>query len=268
MNDLSERNLQGDDGRRAAPAFDKVPALAAPGSRRLRVWLRLRTYFLAGLVVVGPVALTLYIVWWFITVIDAWMKPLIPPIHILDTYLPSTVPGFGLIFAIVLLTLIGALAANLLGQTLITSGEQFLNRMPIVRNLYRGLKQLFESMVVAAAPGTGFAKVGLIEFPSKGIWSLVYVTADATGEIEEVAPGGESDHVIVWMPTGFMPPTGFVSIVPRKDVIYLRMSVEDAAKIVISAGMVMPDYQEKIREIAEAAKAEAAHSDAAHRGGG
>ena len=266
MNDLSERNLQGDDGR-AAPAFDKVPAMAAPGSRRLRVWLRLRTYFLAGLVVVGPVALTLYIVWWFITVIDAWMKPLIPPIHILDTYLPSTVPGIGLIFAIVLLTLIGALAANLLGQTLITSGEQALNRMPIVRNLYRGLKQLFESMVVAAAPGTGFAKVGLIEFPSKGIWSLVYVTADATGEIEEVAPGGESDHVIVWMPTGFMPPTGFVSIVPRKDVIYLRMSVEDAAKIVISAGMVMPDYQEKIREIAEAAKAEAAHSDAAHRGG-
>jgi uncharacterized membrane protein len=266
MNDMSEPNRLAVEGR-SRPALEKVAALTGPTSRRTRVWLRLRTYFLTGLVVVGPVALTLYIVWWFITVVDAWMKPLMPPLHGLDTYLPFTVPGYGLIFAIVLLTLIGALAANLLGQTLITSGEQFLNRMPIVRNLYRGLKQLFESMVVAASPGTGFAKVGLIEFPSKGIWSLVYVTADATGEIEEVAPGGDRDHVIVWMPTGFMPPTGFVSIVPRKDVIYLRMSVEDAAKIVISAGMVMPDYQEKFRELAEAAKAEAAHADAAHRGG-
>jgi uncharacterized membrane protein len=266
MNDISEPNQQGETSR-AAPAFEKVVAVGNPSSRRMRIGLRLRTYFLAGLVVVGPVALTLYIVWWFIAAVDAWMKPLIPPIHVLDTYLPFTIPGIGLIFAIVLLTLIGALAANLLGRTLISSGEQFFNRMPIVRNLYRGLKQLFESMVVVATPGTGFAKVALIEFPSKGIWSLVYVTADATGEIEEVAPGGESDHVIVWMPTGFMPPTGFVSIVPRKDVIYLKMSVEDAAKIVISAGMVMPDYQEKFRELAEAAKAEAAHADAAHRGG-
>jgi len=264
MNDVSQADRLSAEGH-TPPAFDAAPPIASPNIRRRGIGLHLRTYFLTGLVVAGPVALTLYIVWWFITVVDAWMKPLMPPIHIFDTYLPFTVPGIGLIFAIVLLTLIGALAANLLGKTLITSGEQFLNRMPIVRNLYRGLKQLFESMVVVAAPGAGFAKVALIEFPSKGIWSLVYVTADATGEIEEVAPGGESDHVIVWMPTGFMPPTGFVSIVPRKDVIYLKMSVEDAAKIVISAGMVMPDYQEKIRELAEAAKAEVAHSEAAHR---
>ncbi len=93
-----------------------------------------------------------------------------------------------------------------------------------------------------------------MEFPSKGIWSLVYVTGDTTGEIAAVAPGGETDSVVVWMPTGFMPPTGFVCIVPRKDILPLEMSVEDAAKIVISAGLVMPDYQAKLQELAEAAR--------------
>lgn len=224
----------------------------------LRVWSRLKTYFLTGLAVVAPVAITLYITWWFIKAVDAWVKPLMPSAYDPDTYLPIAVPGFGLLFALILITAVGALAANLIGRTLINTGDRVLARMPILRNIYRGLKQIFESVAVVAKPGNGgFAKVGLIEFPSKGIWSLVYVTASATGEIEAIAPGGESDHVIVWVPTGFMPPTGFVVILPRKDVILLSMTVEDAAKIVISAGMVMPDYQEKLRELAEAAQAEA-----------
>ena len=152
-----------------------------------------------------------------------------------------------------MLTLIGAAAANLIGRSLITSGEMLLDRTPIVRNIYRGLKQMFESMVAAAHPEKQFAQVGLMEFPSKGIWSLVYVTGKASGEIEDVAPGGQTDNVIVWMPTGFMPPTGFVCVVPRKDVTMLAMSVEDAAKIVISAGLVMPDYQAKLQELSKAA---------------
>jgi uncharacterized membrane protein len=154
--------------------------------------------------------------------------------------------------------MIGALAANLLGRTIISSGELFLGRMPIVRNVYRTLKQFFESVVTAAAPGTGFQKVGLIEFPSEGIWSLVYVTGEATGEIKAAAPGGETDLVSVFMPTGIMPPTGFVSFVPRRDIIFLDMTVEDAAKIVISAGMIMPEYQKKLKSLAEAAKSSSA----------
>jgi uncharacterized membrane protein len=212
---------------------------------------RLRNYFLTGMVVVGPIAITLYLVWWFINWVDQWVKPLVPRAYNPETYLHFAVPGFGLLFSVLILTMIGALAANLIGRTLITSGELFLERMPIVRNLYRGLKQMFESVVAAAQPQRQIAKVGLMEFPSKGIWSLVYITGPATGELAAKAPGGESDHVIVWMPTGFMPPTGFVCVVPRRDVLPLDMTAEDAAKLVMSAGIVVPDYQAKLKELAE-----------------
>jgi uncharacterized membrane protein len=222
----------------------------------LRTGARLRNYFLTGLVVVGPVTITLYIAWWVINVVDAWVKPFLPRIYNPDTYLPFAMPGIGLLFAIVMLTLIGALAANLLGRTIISSGELFLERMPIVRNIYQALKQIFVSVVSAAGPGNAYQKVGLIEFPSEGIWSLVYVTGEASGEIKEARPGGEEDLVTVFMPTGIMPPTGFVCLVPRRDVIFLKMSVEDAAKIVISAGMVMPEYQRQLQSLAKSVKAE------------
>lgn len=214
---------------------------------------RLRNYFLTGLVIVGPVAITIYLVWWFVSYVDQWVKPLVPRAYNPENYLPFAIPGFGLLFSIILLTLIGALAANLIGRTLIESGEIFLDRMPIVRNLYRGLKQMFESVAAAAQPQRQIMKVGLMEFPSKGIWSLVYITGEATGEIGEIAPGGETDNLIVWMPTGFMPPTGFVCVVPRKDVVPLKMSAEDAAKLVMTAGIVIPDYQKKLQELANAA---------------
>lgn len=224
----------------------------------LHLGARLRNYFLTGLVVVGPVTITLYIAWWFINVVDAWVKPFVPRIYNPETYLPFPMPGIGLLFGIVGLTLIGALAANLLGRTIISSGELFLQRMPIVRNVYQALKQIFVSVVSAAGPGTSFNKVGLMEFPSKGIWSLVYITGEVAGELKEVRPGGEDDLLTVFMPTGIMPPTGFVCLVPRRDVILLNMSVEDAAKMVISAGMVMPEYQKQLKTLADASRGEEA----------
>ena len=145
----------------------------------------------------------------------------------------------GLLFAIIGLTLIGALAANLLGRSLISAGELMLGRMPIVRNVYQGLKQIFESVVTASAPSKGFQKVALMEFPSKGIWSLVFVTGDAAEQISAEIPG--EDLISVFMPTGMLPPSGFVCFVPRSTVMPVHMSVEDAAKIIISAGMVNPE---------------------------
>ncbi|MGE0628577.1 MAG: DUF502 domain-containing protein [Hyphomicrobiaceae bacterium] len=247
-----DREQHGNSGERDQGS-EAHPPRAAPRAHRLRPGAQLRNYFLTGLVVVGPVALTGYIVWWFVRAIDDWVKPFVPPVYDPQTYLHFSIPGFGLLFALVAITLIGALAANLLGRTMITAGEMLLERTPIVRNLYRALKQMFESAVAAAHPERKFAKVGLMEFPSKGIWSLVYITTETTGELAEIAPGGERDNVVVWMPTGFMPPTGFVCIVPRKDILPLNMSVEDAAKIVISAGLIMPEYQAKLQELAEAA---------------
>lgn len=244
--------MQGNESEQHPP-----PRSAAVQSHSdLRIGARLRNYFLTGLVVVGPVTITLYIAWWFINVVDAWVKPFVPSVYNPETYLPFPMPGIGLVFGIIGLTLIGALAANLLGRTIISSGELFLQRMPIVRNLYQALKQIFVSVVSAAGPGTTFNKVGLMEFPSKGIWSLVYVTGEVAGELKEIRPGGEEDLLTVFMPTGIMPPTGFVCVVPRRDVIFLSMTVEDVAKMVISAGMVMPEYQKQLKTLADAARGE------------
>jgi uncharacterized membrane protein len=218
----------------------------------LRTGARLRNYFLTGLVVVGPVGITLYIAWNFITLVDGWVKPYVPQYYNPDSYLPFPLPGVGLVFAVVLLTLIGALTANLLGRSLITAGELMLGRTPIVRNVYRGLKQIFESVVTASSPSQNFQKVALMEFPSKGIWSIVFITGEAAREINKEVPG--QDLVSVFMPTGMLPPSGFVCFVPRKDVLPIQMSVEDAAKIIISAGMVNPQTQVKLRDIAEKAR--------------
>lgn len=201
---------------------------------------RLRNYFLTGLIIVGPVTLTVYIIWWLINVADAWFKPFVPKQYLPDTYLPFAVPGVGLVFGIAGLTMIGALAANLLGRTLISYGELMLGRMPIVRNVYRALKQIFESVVTATDPSQSVQKVGLIEFPSKGLWSIVFVTGEVGGEIARAQPGGHADLYTVFMPTGIVPPTGFICFVPKGEVTFLNMTIEDAAKIIISGGMVTP----------------------------
>ena len=255
-------------GARKGSASDSASALRA-GLRRLvqdgtaapsRVGARLRNYFLTGLIIVGPVTITIYIVWWFINVSDAWLKPFVPRVYLPETYLPFAVPGIGLLFGIIVLTMIGALAANLLGRSMISFGEMMLDRMPIVRNVYRALKQIFESVIATTGPQQGFQKVGLIEFPSQGLWSIVFVTGETKGEISHVKPGGEADLVTVFMPTGIVPPTGFICFVPREDVTFLKMSVEDAAKIIVSAGMVVPDYQARLKQLAEKARADAAKS--------
>ena len=227
----------------------------AHGSETWRIGTRLRNYFLTGLVVVGPVTITIYIALWFINAVDAWVKPLLPAIYNPDTYLPFEVPGIGILVSIIGLTMIGALAANLLGRTMISYSELMVARMPIVGNLYRTMKQIFESVVTASVPEQAVQKVGLIEFPSKGLWSIVFVTGETVGEIQSRRPGGEEDLLNVFMPTGIVPPTGFICFVPRKDVHLLEMSIEDAAKIIISGGMVMPETEARLREMAE----EAAH---------
>ncbi len=216
---------------------------------RVRLGARLRNYFLTGLVVVGPITITLYIARSVIQSVDQWVKPYIPSLYNPDTYLPFAVPGFGLLFAIVAIMLIGALAANLIGRTVISAGEVMLNRMPVVRNVYRGTKQIFESVVTASAPNQqAFQKVALMEFPSKGIWAIVFITGEAAAEIQTIAP--DKDLVSVFMPTHLLPPSGFVVFVPRASVIPIEMSVEDAAKIIISAGLVNPKTQKRLQDLA------------------
>jgi uncharacterized membrane protein len=242
--DLKTEIAEEESGLKAGLA--KLALDATP--EEIHLGARLRNYFVTGLVVVGPVSITIYIAWNFITMVDAWVKPYVPRIYNPDYYLPFPLPGVGLLFAVVLLTIIGALAGKLLGRSLISAGELMLGRTPIVRNVYRGLKQIFESVVTASSPSQSFQKVALMEFPSKGIWSIVFVTGEAAREIAKELPG--QDLISVFMPTGMLPPSGFVCFVPRDSVLPVRMTIEDAAKIIISAGMVNPETQARLKDMA------------------
>jgi uncharacterized membrane protein len=229
---------------------DPLARLSKPdAAESWHIVARLRNYFLTGLVIVGPVTITIYIVWWFVNVVDAWVKPFVPRIYNPDTYLPFQLPGIGVVFGIFGLMLIGALAANLIGRTLVSYSEMMVGRMPIVRNVYRGLKQIFET--VLTQKGGTFKQVALIEFPAKGLWSVVFVAAEAKGEIQDKIGNG-NPMVGVFLPT-VPPTTGYVVYVDRKDIVFLDMSVEDAAKLLLSAGLVMPEYYAKTAELAAAA---------------
>lgn len=213
------------------------PHLIEP-RQRTGVLARLRNYFLTGLVVAAPVTITVVLVMWFVDFVDAWFTPMIPARYRPEQYLDFTVPGLGVIIAVVLLILLGALTANLFGRTLVSYGERLVQRMPLVRNIYGALKQIFET--VLSQSQNSFREVALIEYPRRGIYSIVFVTTTAKGEIQERA---DEEMVSVFLPTTPNPTSGFLLFVPRRDVITLDMSVEDAAKMVISAGLVAPEFK-------------------------
>ncbi len=205
-------------------------------SRQATMMHRLRNYFLTGTIIAAPLFLTIYITWTFVKWVDSWVTPFIPPIYRPDHYLPFSVPGFGLVVALVFLTMLGFLTANFVGRQTVLLGELLVGRMPIVRNLYRGLKQIFETVLSRRAGA--FKTVALIEYPRKGIWSMVFIASDARGEISHRI----DDTVAVFLPTTPNPTSGFLLFVPRSDMIVLDMTVEDAAKMVISAGLVSPEF--------------------------
>lgn len=213
---------------------------------------RLRTYFLTGLVIVAPLTITIYIVWSFIGWVDGWIKPYIPSGINPDDYLPFAVPGFGLVMALFGITVIGFLTANFVGGAIVRYGERAVSRMPFVRNIYGGLKQIFETMLSGKAHS--FKRVALVEFPHKGVWSLAFVAGDATGEIRDVLQPRSGDTVAVVMTTTLNPTTGYLMYFPKSDVIFLKMSVEECAKLILSAGLVQPEH--RAQAVAEIARAE------------
>ena len=146
--------------------------------------------------------------------------------------------GIGLLLAIIALTVIGALAAHLFGRSLFSAGEMMLRRLPIVRNVYRGLHDIFTSVLAATNLDQTAQKVALVEFPSRGIWSLGFITGDAAAAIKTSVP--DDSLISVFIPHGLLPPSGVTCFIPRKGVIPLRMKVEDAAKIIFSVGLARP----------------------------
>jgi uncharacterized membrane protein len=212
---------------------------------------RLRSWFFTGLVVFGPIAVTAYIAWWVIDTIDNWVRPWLPNILSPDGYLPFHVPGFGVLIAIVGLTLLGFLTANFIGRSLVRFGEAMLDRTPLVRGVYKGLKQVFET--IFSQSGSQFRKVGLVEFPVAGSWSIVFISS-APAEIVAGALSERKPMISAFMPCTPNPTTGFFFYIPADRVIELPISADEAAKLIMSAGLIQPQGQAALAAMAEAAK--------------
>ena len=241
------------DPQKSIPGLtpDVTPKPAPPS-----VAARLRNYFLTGLIVAGPIAVTAWLTWSFIKWVDGLVGPLIPPALRPDTYSPVPIPGTGLVIAFVGLTLLGFLTANLVGRTLVELGESLLNRMPIVRPIYKTMKQIFETLF--SKSGSSFRKVALVEFPAPGMWSLVFLSQAPSEEIAERLPS--KDHISAFMPCTPNPTTGFFFYLPRTALIELDISVEQAMTLLISAGMVQPHHDPQDRLAALAASAREAQA--------
>ncbi|MBL6610410.1 MAG: DUF502 domain-containing protein [Rhodobacteraceae bacterium] len=205
-----------------------------------------RNSFLTGVVVIAPVGLTVWLVWTVIGWIDGFVLPFVPsqyqPEEILKAILGEDVRvnirGLGVVFFLVFTTFIGWIAKGLLGRTFIRSAENLVNRMPVVRSVYSGVKQIAET--VFAQADRSFEKACLIEYPRRGIWAIGFISTTAKGEVSKRAGSGQKMQSI-FVPTTPNPTSGFLLFFPAEDVIELDMSVEDAAKLVISAGLVYPE---------------------------
>lgn len=206
----------------------------------------IRGNFLTGLIIVAPVVITIYLIWAIITFVDNAVVPWLPEVYNPRTYIDVDIPGFGLFIFIVLTTIVGYFTKNLFGRQLVRIAEGWVDRMPVVRSIYNALKQIVETILSQSS--TSFQRACLVEYPRKGIWAIAFVSTSTKGEIPGKA--GRQAMVSVFLPTTPNPTSGFLLFVPTEDIIELDMSVEEAAKLVISAGLVTPPTKEELEAAA------------------
>ncbi|MCF3638647.1 DUF502 domain-containing protein [Rhizobium sp. TRM95111] len=221
-------------------------------SFRISMAARLRNNFLTGLVICAPIAITIWLTWTFIRWADSWVKPYIPNAYNPEKYLQFAIPGFGLLIAVVVITMVGFLGRNLIGRSIVNFGESIFHRTPLVRTVYKSLKQIFET--VLKEQGTTFKKAALIEYPSPGLWSVVFIATDARGELQTKFNAMGKEMVGCFLAPTPVPTAGFLVFVPRDKIVPLDMSAEDAAKLIISMGLVTPPERSVALLAAEAEK--------------
>ncbi|MEQ8321766.1 MAG: DUF502 domain-containing protein [Rhodospirillales bacterium] len=202
---------------------------------RMSMSQRFRAYLFAGILVTAPIFITFYLAWLFVTFVDSKINPLIPAKYNPETYLPFAVPGLGLLVLIVGLMLVGALTAGFFGRLWMRISERILSQMPVIRNVYSAVKQILET--VLAQQSNAFREAVLIEYPRRGIWAIGFLTGITKGEVQNLT---EEECINVFLPTTPNPTSGFLLFVPKKDIVHLSMTVEDAIKMVISGGIVTP----------------------------
>jgi len=206
---------------------------------------RLRRYLLTGIVVTAPITITIYLTYVFLSFIDNNVSKIIPNdlggrYYGEPYYAITSIPGLGLIAALIFFVFIGWFATNFMGRFIIRIYEYILDRMPIIRNIYGAIKQIFET--IAASKSSAFREAVMLEYPRKGVYSIGFVTGTTQGEVQEAT---KSETINVFVPTTPNPTSGYLLFVPKKELIYLQMTVEEAVKLVVSAGIITPPTAEE-----------------------
>lgn len=196
---------------------------------------RLKRYFVTGLLILVPLYVSGYILFLIVGFMDSAMEFLPPQIRP-STYLPYHIPGLGVLITIMGILIIGFLTTNFFGKSIVRLYESILARIPILKTIYKASKQFMETFF--AEDRDGFSKVVLLEFPRKGLYAIGFVTCATRGEVQKLTP---EDTINIFIPTTPNPTSGFYFAVPRTDVTQLKMTVEDAFKVIMSGGMVVPE---------------------------
>jgi uncharacterized membrane protein len=205
---------------------------------------RLKGYFLTGLLVVVPVAMTFLVIRWLVHFMDDTLTSVLPEVLRPEELYGLPVPGVGLVATLLLILLIGVLAANIFGRSLVNFYERLVDRVPFVKGVYTLFKQVSDTML--KRDRGAFRKVVLIEYPRLGIWAVAFVTGVSEGEVQQITP---KKLVNVFVPTTPNPTSGFYILVPVEDMIELSMTVEEAFKLIISGGMVTPPVRQAKRPL-------------------
>lgn len=201
---------------------------------------RLRGYFITGILVTAPISITIYLTYLFLTAIDSQVAKAFPQSWYDALYGNTVIPGFGLIVLIIFFIIIGWFATNILGRFFIRTAEYLVDRMPVIRTLYGAIKQVFETIM--ASQSQAFREVVMLEYPRKGVWAMGFVTGVTEGEAQRLT----KDQVVnVFVPTTPNPTSGFLLFIPKKELKYLDMSVEEGVKMVVSAGIITPPEKAK-----------------------
>jgi len=202
----------------------------AKEEKRRSFFTRFRNYFIAGMVVLIPIGVTLYLTLFLISISSKILPKEINPNH----YLPYDIPGVEIIISILLITFIGWLSLSIIGKTLIRLFENILKRIPILRTIYSAIGQMTDSFKKGEK---NKKNVVLVEYPRKGSWAVGFATNDNTGEITNKT---KKNLVNVFVPTTPNPTSGFLLMLPKDEIIYLDMDFEEASKFIVSAGTSNP----------------------------
>lgn len=208
-----------------------------------QIFSRLKSYFIAGVLISAPIAITIWLTIAVIGFIDRTVKNIILPADYAYTFTFYSIPGFGIVIAVAFLLLVGVFATNIMGRFFVRLGERIFDHVPIIRSLYSATKQIFET--VFADKAEAFREVVMIEYPRKDMWVLGFLTGTTKGEVQEKT---EDTVVNVFVPTTPNPTSGFLLFVPRKDIIIMDMTIEQGIKLIVSAGIITPEKLETIEQ--------------------